>query len=231
MMILTSIERISTPLMAISKAMIAACDFFVVIDALLPDSGSLKPNIVSCDLIFDNVSFEYPSRLGVKVLNGISFRIKAGQNTALVGPSGSGKSTIVGLLERWYSLKNHHFLPQIVQIKPSTDSQGVEARQIFDERDTSLTNLAGTITIGGHDLDNLDPKWWRAQIGLVQQEPFLFNESIFHNVANGLIGSEWQDEPEARKRELVREACQEAYADEFIIRLPDVSSSYISVDD
>lgn len=210
--------------------MIAACEFFVVIDAPLPSCGSLKPNIASGDLIFDNVSFEYPSRLGVKVLNGISFRIKAGQNTALVGPSGSGKSTIVGLLEGWYSLKNHHVLPQVAQTKPPTDPQEVEASQIDDKKDPSLTNLAGTITVAGHDLDDLDPKWWRAQIGLVQQEPFLFNETIFHNVANGLIGSEWQDEPEARKRELVREACQEAYADEFINRLPDVSSSRFSAD-
>jgi len=66
-------------------------------------------------------------------------------------------------------------------------------------------------------------KWWRSQIGLVQQEPFLFNDTIFTNVANGLIGSQWEKESEEKKRELVKEACKEAFADEFIDKLPDVS--------
>jgi ABC-type multidrug transport system fused ATPase/permease subunit len=42
-------------------------------------------------------------------------------------------------------------------------------------------------------------------------------------VANGLLGTEWENESEAKKREMVQEACQEAYAHEFICRLPDVS--------
>ncbi|TIC98871.1 Multidrug resistance protein 1B [Colletotrichum higginsianum] len=182
MMILTSLERISTPIIAVSKAMVAACELFTVIDAPLSPAGTLKPEIDSQDIVFEDVTFEYPSRVGVKVLNSLSFRIQPGQNIALVGPSGSGKSTIVGLMERC---------------------------------------LSGTISIGGVNLEDLDLKWWRAQVGLVQQEPFLFNASIFSNVANGLIGTEWEKEPEMIKRELVRDACQESYAHEFICRLPD----------
>jgi ABC-type multidrug transport system fused ATPase/permease subunit len=224
MLILTSLERIATPLMAISKAMVAACEFFTVIDAPLPASGSLKPDISSCDIVFDGVTFEYPSRPDVCVLDALSLCIRSGQNTAIVGPSGSGKSTIVGLLERWYSLKEHHILPQVVQPTPkqkaddSTDAASDETVEA-----SGNPTLSGTITISGHDVEDLDLKWWRTQIGLVQQEPFLFNDTIFNNVAHGLIGSEWQDEPESKKRALVTEACKEAYADEFISRLPDVS--------
>jgi ABC-type multidrug transport system fused ATPase/permease subunit len=57
----------------------------------------------------------------------------------------------------------------------------------------------------------------------VQQEPFLFNDTIYKNVAYGFIGTEWEDAEEEKKRELVAQACKEAYADEFISRLPDVS--------
>lgn len=74
----------------------------------------------------------------------------------------------------------------------------------------------------GHSLDDVDIKWWRSQIGLVQQEPFLFNDTIYENVARGLIGSPLDGEPEVRKRHLVKEACQEAFADEFIDKLPQV---------
>jgi len=66
-------------------------------------------------------------------------------------------------------------------------------------------------------------KWWRSQIGLVQQEPLLFNDSVFSNVAFGLIRSEWDNESKAMKIEMVKAACKEAFADEFITQLPEVS--------
>ena len=75
--------------------------------------------------------------------------------------------------------------------------------------------------MGDHSIEDLDRKWWRTQIGLVQQEPFLFNESIYDNVSRGLTGSAWEKDSSEQKRELVEEACKEAFADDFIRRLPD----------
>lgn len=49
----------------------------------------------------------------------------------------------------------------------------------------------------------------------------MFNETVLENVAKGLVGSTWEDESKQRKQELVEEACSEAFADEFIRRLPD----------
>ncbi|OBS28048.1 hypothetical protein FPOA_01988 [Fusarium poae] len=228
MLILFAFSYLEQPIMAISQAMVASTELFKVIDAPLPPSGSLTPDITSKDLIFEDVTFEYPSRPGARVLDGLSFRIQAGQNTALVGPSGSGKSTIVGLLERWYSLKHSQALPEAATLPSSKDDSHGKTkheRSTYEVPIISPTNLtgglSGSISIGAHDLDDLDAKWWRAQIGLVQQEPFLFNSSIFDNVANGLLGTEWENESEAKKREMVQDACQEAYAHEFICRLPD----------
>ncbi|KAL0264987.1 hypothetical protein SLS55_000943 [Diplodia seriata] len=225
MMILTSLERVTTPLMAVSKAMVAACELFAVIDAPAPAGGSLKPDVDAHDLVFDDVTFEYPSRPGVRALDGLSLRIRPGRNTALVGPSGSGKSTVVGLLERWYALRDPVALPQVIEAggpKEKKKPDGEKDNHLGEQPEVPIKpTLAGSIMVGGVNLEDVDLKWWRAQIGLVQQEPFLFNDTIFGNVANGLIGTEWESEPEARKRELVRDACQEAFAHNFISRLPD----------
>jgi len=53
---------------------------------------------------FNNVSFRYPSRPKVSVLNGITLELRPGTVTALVGPSGGGKTTIVALIERFYDV-------------------------------------------------------------------------------------------------------------------------------
>ncbi|KAH8668470.1 P-loop containing nucleoside triphosphate hydrolase protein [Xylariales sp. PMI_506] len=51
---------------------------------------------------FRNVSFSYPSRPEITVLDQVSISIPAGKHTAIVGLSGSGKSTIAGLATRLY---------------------------------------------------------------------------------------------------------------------------------
>lgn len=81
----------------------------------------------------------------------------------------------------------------------------------------------GLIRVGEHKLQDIDLKWWRSQIGLVEQEPFLFDDTIFENVSHGLIGTEWENAEFEKKKELVEIACRESFADEFIARLPEVS--------
>ncbi|KAL4959751.1 ABC transporter ATP-binding protein/permease [Aspergillus stella-maris] len=100
------------------------------------------------------------------------------------------------------------------------DVQGSRIRFKGLEKANLYRWLRGTITTCGQSLKDIDLKWWRSRIGLVQQEPFLFNDTIYNNVAWGLIGSAWEGESDERKRELVKEACKEAFADEFIDKLP-----------
>ncbi|KAF2468425.1 leptomycin B resistance protein pmd1 [Lindgomyces ingoldianus] len=52
---------------------------------------------------FRQVSFSYPARPKVTVINSLSLSIHPGQFCALVGPSGAGKTTIFALLERFYN--------------------------------------------------------------------------------------------------------------------------------
>ncbi|KAK4164700.1 ABC transporter [Cladorrhinum sp. PSN259] len=236
MMVVISLERVSTPLLAVGKAMVAACEFFTVIDAPKPTTGTLKePDVTATnDIVFRNVTFAYPARPHVKVLDGLDLTIEAGKLTAIVGPSGSGKSTIVGLIQRWYTLQDQYLIEKAVEKdkkkKKNNAKDGEVDRVSSDdelpgkeapEETGPRVELEGTVTTGGHPLSDIELKWWRSRIGLVQQEPFLFNDTIYQNVAYGLVGSQWEDEPEERKRGLVKEACKEAFADEFIDRLPD----------
>jgi ATP-binding cassette, subfamily B (MDR/TAP), member 1 len=242
MMIVTAMERISTPLLAVSKATVAACEFFTVIDAPRPEPGHLTDPDVSAteDIILEDVTFAYPSRPHVKILDNLNLRIETGKVTAIVGPSGSGKSTIVGLVERWYSLKEQYVISKPVE-KPARgdadkkkngdkeeDEQELQELSFAGDETGPPVELHGSISTCGQSLDDINVKWWRSQIGLVQQEPFLFNDTIYSNVLNGLIGTKWENEPEEKKRAMVHEACKEAFADEFIEKLPEVRQSHLT---
>ncbi|RME51641.1 MAG: ATP-binding cassette domain-containing protein, partial [Deltaproteobacteria bacterium] len=54
------------------------------------------------EVTFERVSFAYPSRPNVPVLEGVDLTLEAGRIVALVGPSGGGKSTIAALIPRFY---------------------------------------------------------------------------------------------------------------------------------
>lgn len=63
---------------------------------------ALEPAQTAPAIVYENVSFAYPTRPDVTVLHNFSCHFEAGKMTAVVGRSGSGKSTLVGLLEKWY---------------------------------------------------------------------------------------------------------------------------------
>jgi ABC-type multidrug transport system fused ATPase/permease subunit len=48
-----------------------------------------KPTEVKGQISFQNLHFHYPSRPEMKILNGVSFTVEAGQQIALVGHSGT----------------------------------------------------------------------------------------------------------------------------------------------
>jgi len=63
--------------------------------------GELKPTLEG-NIQFENVSFHYPQRPDIQVLNDVSLSIEKNQTIALVGASGAGKSTIASLLLNYY---------------------------------------------------------------------------------------------------------------------------------
>ncbi|CAF4075017.1 unnamed protein product, partial [Rotaria sp. Silwood1] len=102
------------------------------------------------EINFDRVTFSYPSRPRLRILDNIQLSIMPGQRVALVGSSGSGKSTIIYLLERFYDVSN------------------------------------GQLLIDGTNIQELNINAFRSHLGLVSQEPILFDLTIAENIAYGL---------------------------------------------
>nr|XP_058909927.1 bile salt export pump isoform X1 [Kogia breviceps] len=71
-----------------------------LIDCMSEDGYKLDR--IKGEIEFHNVTFHYPSRPKVKILNNLSMVIKSGEMTALVGSSGAGKSTALQLIQRFY---------------------------------------------------------------------------------------------------------------------------------
>lgn len=102
-MLPSAIRFISDANARIQKGMVAAESLFEVLDETVENNIGTKI-IANCtgEIEFKNVSFNYKSS-DKQVIKNISFKIKPGQNVALVGSSGSGKSTLVNLLMRFYN--------------------------------------------------------------------------------------------------------------------------------
>lgn len=99
---------------------------------------------ISGDVVFENVSFSY--KPPQKVLDNISFSVKAGETVALVGPTGAGKTTIINLLAGFYKptggriLVDGYDLSQVYL--PSYRSQlGIVLQDTFIFSGTVMENL------------------------------------------------------------------------------------------
>ena len=54
------------------------------------------------EIVFNDVTFAYPTRTQEATLSTVNLTVKPGETIALVGPSGAGKSTFIQLLQRFY---------------------------------------------------------------------------------------------------------------------------------
>tara|TARA_R110002003_G_scaffold207_1_gene15946 strand:+ start:11863 stop:15024 length:3162 start_codon:yes stop_codon:yes gene_type:complete len=111
------------------------------------------------DVVFDKVNFTYPTRKNVQVLQDVSFTIKKGTCTAIVGSSGSGKSTVASLLLKLY------------------------------QPDTTITASTPALTVSSQDIRALNTTSLRSRLAIVSQSPLIFPGTIAANISYGLSPS------------------------------------------
>ncbi|KAJ3253311.1 GTPase-activating protein [Boothiomyces macroporosus] len=169
------------------KGLDAAIELLSLLDSkaiINVDGGGKKIDITEGKIELENVKFHYPTRPDSQILKGISLEIKPGQFVAFVGSS-KYQLTLGGCGK-------------------STVLQLIE--RFYDP-------TFGKILMDGNQITFLDVQSYRKQIGLVSQEPNLFNASIRDNIALGLDYNPTQEE--------LDEACRKANIYEFIMGLPD----------
>ncbi|SFV04994.1 ABC transporter ATP-binding protein [Butyrivibrio sp. INlla21] len=111
----------------------------------LKDLGKKElPATGDVEIEYDNVSFGYTQK---DVLKDVSFKIKAGEMTALVGPSGGGKSTIASLLARFWDIKDGHIRVRGEDIRDVSlgslmDSISMVFQRVYLFQDTVYNNIA-----------------------------------------------------------------------------------------
>ena len=76
----------------------------------------------------------------------------------------------------------------------------------------------GSILVDGHDIRDVTRASLRRQIGIVQQDVFLFTGTIFDNIAYGKLGA---------SREEVYEAAKKANIHDYIMSLPEGYDTYV----
>ena len=170
----------------------------------------ISPDDFKGRIEFKGVKFSYPKREAA-VLGGLDLVAAPGETIALIGQSGSGKSTAVQLIERFYD--------PCVRSAASEKAAGDDLVGVLvDGRDPE----AGSITLDGVDIRDLDPMWLRQQIGIVEQEPTLFSGTVHDNIAAGKCG-------EPATRDEVIEAAMISNAHEFVSKMPNGYDSEVGV--
>ncbi|KAH8297255.1 hypothetical protein KR044_008793 [Drosophila immigrans] len=130
------------------------------------------------DIVYENVSFEYPTRKDTPILHSLNLTIKKNTTVALVGPSGSGKSTCIQLLLRYYD------------------------------------PVSGSVNLSGVPSTDFPLDTIRSKLGLVSQEPVLFDRTIAENIA---YGNNFRDDVPMQE---IIEAAKKANIHNFVSSLP-----------
>jgi len=105
-----------------------------------------EPTRFAGEIVFEDVTFSYPSRPEITVIKGLSLEAKPCQSIALVGPSGAGKSTIVSLLLRFYD-------PSIGRVE--VDGRDIRSYPLAQMRSQMAVVPQDVLLFGGTIEDNI----------------------------------------------------------------------------
>lgn len=116
------IRQLADRFNTLQMGMVGCERVFNVLDTneVIEQTGGKTPPDNKMDVAFENLDFGYNPE--TPVLKNISFEVKNGTTTALVGATGSGKTSIISLLARLYEYDNGHIRINNTEIREIDES-------------------------------------------------------------------------------------------------------------
>lgn len=161
-------------------------------------------SIVKGDIELQNVSFRYSTRPDVQIFRDLCLSIPSGKVLAIVRPNFNRCMYISFFLS--------HLSVICLQTVALVGESGSGKSTVISLLERFYNPDSGHILLDGMEIQKFKLSWLRQQMGLVNQEPALFNETIRANIAYGKQG-------EAAEEEIIA-ATRAANAHNFISALP-----------
>ncbi len=112
-------------------------------------------------IVFDNVTFRYPTRPEVSALTSFTLDVQPGETVAVVGPSGAGKSTLFQLLQRFYDPEGGQLRVDGVAL-PDADPADIRARMAMVPQETVIFAASARDNLRYGAWDASDEQLWAA---------------------------------------------------------------------
>ncbi len=112
------IQNLAEQFNALQSAFASAEKIFSILDMtpiVVDEEDAIEPDEIKGEIEFRDVWFAYNE--DEWVLQGVSFKVEAGQTVAFVGSTGSGKTTILSLICRNYDIQKGQILIDGIDIK------------------------------------------------------------------------------------------------------------------
>ncbi|NML06028.1 ABC transporter transmembrane domain-containing protein [Sphingomonas sp. G-3-2-10] len=132
-------------------------------DIVAPANPVALPQPPQGAVVFDHVTFRYPSRPEVSALTEFNLIVNPGETVAVVGPSGAGKSTIFQLVQRFYDPEAGEIRIDGVPVKQA-DPAAIRARMAMVPQETVIfaANARDNLRYGAWDASD-DAIWAAAE--------------------------------------------------------------------
>lgn len=128
--------------------------------------GSIRPSSdLGLPILFNDLTFSYPTRKGTPALSKLTLEIPAGACTVIAGLSGTGKSTIASLILRFYPC----------------DGLAAPSKDAFPP-----------LAISNYSVARLSTSALREMIAIVPQTAVILPMTVAHNIIYGLSLSQPQ---------------------------------------
>ena len=126
-----------------------------------PAQPAQLPSPARGELVFDNVTFHYPTRRETSALESFNLHIHARERLALVGPSGAGKTTIFQLAARFYDPAGGRILLAGVDLRDA-DPADVRERIAMVPQETVIFAASARDNLRYGNWDANEDELWRA---------------------------------------------------------------------